>query len=264
VGKFVSVQNTIARLPSASNLAARFAGTPFGDVDYIAKMQGLFGNSLIGYYPGAEAPASPLPPALDYSPLGNNGAYTGVTLGQPGIGDGLTCPLYDGVGDFNNIYSAGFAAAFNPAEGTVFGWHKVFDAAVWTDAAFRRLWTIRADATNTIDCYKTNVNNQLFFGRQAGGISDGVATTVAGGITGFFSSALTWSIAAGQLKVYINGAQVGATQTTLGAWVGALGAASTLIGCLSTAGGQAWNGYHAHMGVLNRAATPAEVTAAVI
>ena len=30
----------------------------------------------------------------------HNGTYTGVTLGQPGIGDGLTCPLFDGANDY--------------------------------------------------------------------------------------------------------------------------------------------------------------------
>ena len=62
-----------------------------------------------------------------------NGAYTGVTLGQPGIGDGNTSPLFDGANDFTNIYSASFNAAFNGAEGTLGIWMRVFNVAVWTD-----------------------------------------------------------------------------------------------------------------------------------
>ena len=31
-----------------------------------------------------------------------NGAYTGVTLGQPGAVDGDLCPYYDGANDYTN------------------------------------------------------------------------------------------------------------------------------------------------------------------
>ncbi|MFV1969356.1 MAG: hypothetical protein ACC628_28375, partial [Pirellulaceae bacterium] len=51
----------------------------------------------------------------DLSPQGNDGAYTGVTLGQPGIGDGRTCPLFDGANDYNNIYSAALNTDFDGA-----------------------------------------------------------------------------------------------------------------------------------------------------
>lgn len=50
--------------------------------------------------------------AISYDRSGNDyhGAYTGVTLGQPGVpGMDMTSPLYDGANDYNNIHSAGFA-----------------------------------------------------------------------------------------------------------------------------------------------------------
>ena len=50
---------------------------------------------------------------MDISGNGFDGAYTGVTLGQDGIGDGNTCPLFDGANDFLDFYSAGFSSAFN-------------------------------------------------------------------------------------------------------------------------------------------------------
>jgi len=220
----------------------------------------MFGTSLIGYWPGNEEAGTV---AVDYSGNGYNGVYTGVTLGQESVGDGLTCPLYDGANDFTNIYSAGFAAAFNPAEGSVLMKSKVFNAGAWTDAAFRRLWKLGTDGSNAIDVYKSTVNNTLVFQRIAGGVADSVSTTAAGGITDWFSTALTWSIAADQLKAYLNGSQIG-SQTTLGTWVGALGATLCAIGANGAAASQEWYGYHAHGIVLNRVATPAEVAAAAV
>jgi len=181
-----------------------------------------------------------------------------VTLGQAGIGDGLTCPLFSGA-SFNNIYSPGFAAAFNPARGSLLMWSKVFNAGVWTDGAYRRLWKIGTDGNNAIDVYKSITNNTLVFNRIAGGISDLVSTTVMGGNVNWFSTVLTWDTVTDELKVYINGAQVGATQTTLGTWVGALNNTLCAIGANGTGGSQPWYGYHAHGIVLNYVATDSEI-----
>ncbi len=41
--------------------------------------------------------------ALDKSGNGNDGVITGATLGQPGIGDGLTSMFFDGTNDFIDI-----------------------------------------------------------------------------------------------------------------------------------------------------------------
>ena len=48
-----------------------------------------------------------------------NGVYTGVTLGQSVAP--FTAPLFDGVNDFNNIYSASLATAFDATAGTLAG-----------------------------------------------------------------------------------------------------------------------------------------------
>ena len=60
-------------------------------------------SSLIGFWLQNEAAGGV---SFDHSGYGRDGAYTGVTLGQPGIGDGSTAAGYDGINDFNNIYSA--------------------------------------------------------------------------------------------------------------------------------------------------------------
>ena len=77
---------------------------PF-DVSYLHKalsVGGLVGAWLQGEGAGLIS--------YDSSGHGYNGAYTGVTLGQPGVpGMGYLSPFYDGANDFNNIYSAGLA-----------------------------------------------------------------------------------------------------------------------------------------------------------
>lgn len=63
---------------------------------------------LIGFWPQNESGGAI---SFDLSGLGHDGAYTGVTLGQPGVpGMGMTSPFYDGAGDVNNVYSAGLVA----------------------------------------------------------------------------------------------------------------------------------------------------------
>jgi hypothetical protein len=57
--------------------------------------------------------------SIDQSNNGRNGAYTGVTLGATGIGDGRTSATFDGATSYNNIYSAALNTAWNGAEWSV-------------------------------------------------------------------------------------------------------------------------------------------------
>jgi len=212
-------------------------------------------NNLIGYWPMSERSGSI---AIDASPKGNNGAYTGVTLGQPGIGDGRTCPLFDGANDYNNIYSAGLRDDFNGAEGTVLVWLKVNGVAVWGDGATRLMLKLYADGSNRILLYKRSDNNQIEYFRNSGGILDRVTQT---GVTttDWFATAMTWSTAADELIAYFNGAQEGAIQTGLGTWAGTLGAA--LVGAQDTVPTNVFDGYEAYAAVWTTPLSPAQIAA---
>ena len=234
----------------------------FDDAGQIKKIQNLFGSSLIGYWPGAEAGASPLPSALDYSGRSFHGAYTGVTLGQPGAGDGNTCPLYDGSTSYMQP-PAGFRTAFTSAEYSFLLWFWPFNVGVWTDAAARVMIRVLVDANNTANIQKSSTNNTL----QWQDIAGATVKTVTLATQSFLVPnhlGLTVSRSADQMKAYFNGAQTGATQTGLGTWVGIPIAANTLVGAGSTTPTFITNGYVAHAIVLNRAATPAEVAAAAL
>src|SRR3990167_7371304 len=142
---------------------------------YLQKIIAMFGTSLIGYWPGSEEAGTV---AVDYSGNGYNGVYTGVTLGQEGTGDGLTCPLYDGANDFMQP-PAGFRTALNVSEGTIGLWAKVSGAGVWTDATTRNLFFLSTDATNRILLRRSTTNNQLSHAYVAGGTTESVTFTTS-------------------------------------------------------------------------------------
>ena len=225
---------------------------------YQQKLKDLFGSSIIGYWPGNEPSGSI---AYDLSGRGFHGAYTGVTLGQPGIGDGLTCPLYDGIGDYNNVYSEGLNSAFNNAEGTIAIWAKVSGVGVWTDATARGAISIGADGNNRVRITRTTTNNQMSLVYAANAAFETVNVTVSS--LDWMHFVLTWSVSADQVKAYYNGGQTGSTLGTLGVWAGAIAATHCVIGASFTTS-QYWDGYAAHGFILNRAATPAEVAAAAL
>src|SRR3990167_858112 len=224
---------------------------------YLQKIIAMFGTSLIGYWPmGDEAGTV----AVDYSGNGYNGVYTGVTLGQGGIGDGLTCPLYDGANDYMQP-PAGFRTAFNGPEGTVGGWARVSASGVWSDGQSRCLASIEADANNWVRIEKTGTLNTMSFLYVAGGTSEFQTSSALAGTLNFFHWALTWSKSGEVIFGYLNGAQV-ITSITLGIWVGVPAATLTVFGSRTSTPAVIWDGTKAHDFVLNRAATPAEVAAA--
>jgi len=187
-----------------------------------------------------------------------NGAHTGVTLWQDGIGDGRTCPLYDGANDYTNIYTAAFAGAFPGAEGSVAIWVQVSGAGVWTDGNEHRLVTMLANNDNFILIRKATTNNTLQWIYKAGTASKFFSV---GGYssTDWFHTVLTWSKSADEANIYYNGSSAAATQNGLGVWAGALNPVYTVIGSTDTVPSSVWSGYLAHVALWNSALTPAQV-----
>lgn len=122
--------------------------------------------SPIAYWPLNEASGGT---AEDLSGNNYDGSYTGVDLGQTGIGDGNTAPYFDGTNDYVNIYSTGFRDVFNGAEGTVVIWAKVFNADVWTDGNVRYPTEFRVDGSNYVYAWTKFSNNSLASYYYAGG-----------------------------------------------------------------------------------------------
>lgn len=218
---------------------------------YSNKLLSLFGSSLIDYSIMGETSGTV---AVDSSPLASNGAYTGVTLGQAGIGDGRTCPLFDGTSGFNNRFTAARATAFSALAGTKSIWARVADVGVWTDGAARVIWRSAVDANNQVYIVKPSTNNLLQAFYIGGGVSKGVQLAVS--TTEWFHIGVTWSISGDLLALYIN-AGAPNTASTMPTWSGTL--ATDLVGSFNTTPVQPWSGWLAHAAAATRAATAGEI-----
>ena len=234
-----------------------FPGAPgVGDIDVgiYHRIISTRPQNLIKYHPMWESQGLT---SLDYSWRRNNGLYTGVTLGDPGPGDGRFAPSFDGLTDFNNIYSAGFAADFNGAEFTVELWGAC-TAAMLTDGQWRNLIYISVDVNNRVVLQKSNVNN-LFYGVYvAGGVNLNRSFTMSD--TKWHHWAITGSKINNQVKIYLDGVQQGATLVGLGVWAGALVANGNCIGAQNTVPNQVHLGWLAHAAISDVALTPQEIT----
>lgn len=180
-----------------------------------------------------------------------NGAYTGVTLGQDGIGDGRTSPYYGGANDYTNIHSATLAGAFNSSTGTALIWFRIGAAGVWTDGNQRNALTLVVDGANGIQIFKDGNANLMACRYRAGGVTKNVVIP-SGGTLDWIHIGLTWNKPADEMRPYYNGTQFGATQNGLGVWAGNLAAAFTNIGCYQTIPNFVTNGYIAHVAVWGR------------
>ena len=228
-----------------------------GGAKYYNKILSTFGSSIIAYWPLWESSGSV---AADKSGNARNGAYTGVDLGQPGIGDGNTSPYFDGANDYVNVYTASLAAAFSGAEGSMMIWRKITPAAL-VDGSAHNFFSLTVDAINTVQIYKNASNNGLTFHLQAGSAGAQVVTTASAETT-WVHTAITWSRSNDRVIAYNKGVQIGATKTGIGVWAGALAATKCVIGAYVTTPSYVWPGTLAHALILNREATAAEVAIA--
>jgi hypothetical protein len=229
----------------------RLAVASFAGGNYHKKVLATEPANLIGYWPLWEKSGS-VADNLEGT-AARDGAYIGVTLGEAGIGDGRSCPYFDGTADVCNVYSASLAGAFNGAEGSVALWARVSGAGVWVDGASRYLVNLRANGSNFFRCVKGSgaADDILYWTYAAGGTQSQRARS---GMTevGWMHLAVTWSAGSDELKAYYNGVQEGTTATGLGVWAGALGGTVTVVGAYQTDGLNGWHGNIAHPAVWSK------------
>lgn len=225
---------------------------------------GGYSSKLLAYSPISywiQGEASGLTAIDEINSPAQDGTYTGVTLGQPGIGDGNTCPLYDGVNDYTDIYSAAFAGAFSGTIGTIAGWMKMSGVGVWSDGSPHRIMYIRGDANNDVSILKAGANNRLQAIYRTGGANH-IANADGYSSTDWIHLLLTFADSANgaQAIIYVDGSAIGVPVAVATAW-GAVGltATQTLIGAESQVPGNPWSGRLAHCAVWDRVLLPAEV-----
>ncbi len=134
---------------------------------------------------------------VDSSGNGFDGAAYGVTWGSAGIGDGNTAALLDGVNDYIDVFSAGLAAAFDAATGTISLWVKM---ANW-DTAYSNIVEFGADGNNRVGLWQVPDG---FAGQYLGA---GVfrQSTWDGETTDWVHLAFTWDSGANRLQLFVDG-----------------------------------------------------------
>jgi len=189
-----------------------------------------------------------------------NGSFISVTLGQTGIGDGHTCPLFDGANSYVNMYTTTLRDTFDGAHGTVLVWARVFDMDTWRDWESRFFFILGADHSDNYlyICKNPNPSGGMEWEYRAGGTTK---KRVKSGLSepGWVSLALTWDTAADKMKAYWQGKQEGATLTGLGAWTGNLIDDAIMIGATNIPPQYPHYGWLAHWALWDKVLTPEQI-----
>lgn len=187
-----------------------------------------------------------------------NASISGATIAQDAGAFGLAY-LFDGLNDYVNVYSNTLNSFLNPSAGTLLAVVQASGAGVWTDGVSRYLAILGADANNYTLLRKDTTANRLAVYYAAGGIFKGVVDTSLAGSTAMFMLAMTWDKTADEMKMFLNGSQVGTTQTSLGTWVGNLASTTATIGASITTPSNIWSGLIAYPALFRVALTPAQI-----
>ena len=181
-----------------------------------------------------------------------NGAITGATLGQPGIGDGLTSMYFDGATDIIDVFSPGLAAAWNGNEYSWMIWVKVEDVPTW-----------QADYTRFLQAFAGGDFAQLQIAAADGFVLSTRKVTVAVSKTADASSTLDWiflvatiSRTANEHWLYFDAVQQGAAAAVTNAWANPV---TTFTIGAQAGPSNVMKGWLAHPALWTRALTPAEV-----
>jgi len=223
---------------------------------YWQRVKALFGSSIVAYWPLWEASGTVATDIVNT----RNGTYAtgGVTLNQnPAIN--LGAPLLDGTNGLINVHNTALNAVLQSGEFTIGVWFKPSSIAIYRDSSTDFLFKFKVDANNTLDIFKQPSADLLTWRYRAGA---GAVSTVGipGASADWLLAALTVSKSVNQVKGFLNGLQIGATQAASGTWTGNLATTQACLGAEATTPSNTLNGYLAHAFFLNRPATSAEWT----
>lgn len=222
-----------------------------GNVSYQTQVKNIFGASLIGYWPLDDQSGTT---ARDVSGYGHNGAYSNITLGQDGIGDGSASASFNGTNSYVNLFSAGLASVFSGIEGTLSLWVKVNAIDRWeAETTARRIAVLTGDATNNIYVRRASLNS-LFFGYLSNNSLSDVSVSDINP-TDWMHIALVWSQSGDFVRSYINGKQVVSEKASVADW-----SAAALTGVSLGRDVYYWWGNMAHCALGNIALTAEQIS----
>ena len=193
------------------------------------------------------------PVAIDQSGNGHVGTYTGVNLLSARAPGGGGSPFFDGVNDYVTINSV------NPHidldRGSIMGWFKVENSGVWGDGITRTAIRFNNAIYEYVLLQKAAANNEIRFQRGADGVGQGIS--VACSEPGWVHAAGVWDASSDLLNLYLN-ASPGTPATGNHPIAGTVPTGS-YIGIAALPASFLWQGWLAHMLILNRPATAGEI-----
>ena len=104
------------------------------------------------------------------------------------------------------------------------------------------VFDLMADVNNRIVIYWGDATSQLAFAYLAGGTFSSVSTLSVSEDSTWHLATMTWDTGADEFKVYIDGSQIGVTQTGLGTWAGAFNGEGSIGADAWAVHGFTWNG----------------------
>lgn len=190
-------------------------------VPYADKLVDTFGATevwrLVDIESGTAVPA--------HTTSARNGTSSGLTLqngGSPVSYDTLAAPLFTAATpSYCELATASIIAAFNAGVHSAGIWAKI-QSAQWTDGAQRMMMTHAANSSNRSHLSKTAGSNGLNVFYRGNNVTDQVSAGSLSLAGQWFHFGYTVDTGTDELKAYLNGVQVSTTQSTIGAWAGAL------------------------------------------
>ncbi len=213
-------------------------------------------------------------------PLHGTYAPSGVTYGQPGIGDGKTSVQVSGSSTYAQIGNQAFSSVFPSNVGTAIMWGKVDSAARWTDAAeYRYLFHPKSrlgGGTVYVVFGKSTASHTLMWRRRVASSIHEIAYTFSpSGTLDWFCQGMVWDVVSSPKRIacflYANGVFTAVSDTAPSAGYGDQlwdtntypvddGNAVLLAGSLTA---QEWVGWAAHGALWSTALSTAEMRAAM-
>src|SRR3990167_3908103 len=223
-----------------------------GSRRYFDKVMDVAPANLIGYWPMNEGGGAT---SFDYSSQANNGTYTGVEFGAPGIVDGWASIRCDGTTDRNNIFSAALATDFSGQTGTLSIWAGVDNSNAWSDAGNRYVSELNSSSGNRISILRATTASTITLAYRTSGTLRFVNISNLNTLD-FVQYGISWSNTASRVIFYMNGEQTGASalppqfNDTL---------VVALWGAQTAAGAGPWLGTLAHGTLFNAELSPEAV-----
>ena len=227
---------------------------------YTEKVLRIRDTALVAYWPLNENSGTT---AWDWSNNAYNGTSSNVVPADKTLygGDGGPCYYFNGTSSYVNIYAALAGAITTVGTGSI--WFACENNYL-DGTTLGRIFTMGADANNVLLIEKTATANTMRLAYIAGSTTKSVSPVIyKEGLSAvgreWHHLAMTLSVSSDAFKIYVDGAQSGSTQTSLGTWSGAVASTLFCIGAGATTPSNVFKGWLQHMALWSVALSADEI-----